>query len=73
MNNEFDLFEDLANNPSNYPNDLVKLIEAMEDDYNNACLDYIDLANYVEKAEAIGYTFDYGLDAEAFGLKKIVS
>lgn len=34
-------------------------------------LSYIDCEDFLEEVEAIGYTFNYGLDAEPHGLRLI--
>jgi hypothetical protein len=66
-----DLFEDIASNPNNYPPKLVALVNKMGTEHLERGLDYDELAKYVKKFEAIGYTFDYYLDAEPYDLKKL--
>ena len=34
-------------------------------------LDYPDCKEFLERVERLGYTFEYGLDAEPFNLQKI--
>ena len=66
-----DLFIDLAENPGKYPIELVGLVNQMENDFVNGELGYKELAEYVEKFEVIGYSFEFGLDSEPYNLKKL--
>lgn len=53
------------------PPALKAIISAWEDSHGLDSLDYSDCADMLEQCEAIGYTFDYQLDAQPFGLTKI--
>jgi DNA repair protein RadC len=52
------------------PQELEKVIEKWQEKIENG-LDYNDCANILEECEDLGYTFDYGLDAEPFNLRPI--
>ena len=41
------------------------------DKFNEGDYDYQDSKNFLKEVEAIGYTFDYGLDNEPYGLRPI--
>jgi len=58
-----DLFEDIESLPQELQAILNKYSE-MDNDYHNC-------AKMLKEVEAIGYTFEYGLDAEPYGLSKI--
>ena len=63
---DIDLFEhyDL------HPPELSNLIEEFQSEYIDGA-DYNDLDKVREEFEKIGFTFDYGLDAEPYNLRKI--
>jgi len=61
--NSVDLFEDYDNIPAN--------VKVILDKYNLEDADYEMLGKMLAEVEAEGYTFDYGLDAEAYNLRKI--
>jgi hypothetical protein len=60
-----DLFEDYDNIPSNVQEVLDKYSDAFEDG------DYRKLEKANNELNKIGYTFEYGLDGEAYDLRKI--
>jgi hypothetical protein len=60
-----DLFEDYENIPSNVQEVLDKYSDAFEDG------DYRKLEKANNELKKIGYTFEYGLDGEAYDLRKI--
>ena len=60
-----DLFEDYDKIPANVQKILDKNSVAFEDG------DYRDLEKAVKELEKIGYTFEYGLDGQAYDLRKI--
>jgi hypothetical protein len=58
-----DLFEDYENIPPS--------VQAIIYKYENEENEYSTLEKMLKEVEAEGYTFDYGLDAEPYGLRKI--
>jgi len=58
-----DLFE-------NIPEELKTVYDKWQQKIGDG-LDYDDCANFQKECEALGYTFDYGLDAEPFNLRPI--
>jgi hypothetical protein len=50
--------------------DYEKMPEELADLPWNECESYKDLMEMLVKVEALGYTFDYYLDAVPFGLRK---
>jgi len=59
--------EDLFENPEFLPKKVQDLIYDMGD----GTYDYRDLRKLQKKLEKLGYTFDYGLDAQPYDLRKI--
>lgn len=57
---------DLFEHPETWPAQLLAIFEAYNDKE-----DYKHLEQMKKECEAIGYTFDYGLDATPYNLKKI--
>lgn len=57
-----DLFENYEQQPENLKTILKK--------YENGEFDYIECENLLKEVESIGYTFEYGLDAEPYDLHK---
>ena len=41
------------------------------DKYDEGAYDYNDSKEFLEKMEKEGYTFEYGLDNEPYGLRKL--
>lgn len=61
--------KDLFETPELIPNEVQAILETFnEDDCPNT---YLELARLVNLIEPLGYTFDYGLDAEPYGLRPI--
>ncbi|MDV3704703.1 hypothetical protein CMU55_09275 [Elizabethkingia anophelis] len=62
-----DLFEDYEH----IPEELKAVCDKWQQKAMYEGLDYNDCAIFQEECEAIGYTFDYGLDADPFDLRAI--
>lgn len=60
-----DLFKDYKNQPTELSNILTKFEEEHDE------ISYHDLKRLRIEVETIGFTFDYGLDAEVFGLRPL--
>ena len=60
-----DLFEDYEN----IPEDVQEILDEHMEELDGG--DYRDLEKVKEKLEAIGYTYEYGLDGVAYDLRKI--
>lgn len=60
--------KDLFETPELIPNDVRLVLETFNEDCGNT---YIELARIVREIEPLGYTFDYYLDAEPYGLRPI--
>jgi len=62
-----DLFEEYEQQPPN--------VRAIYDKYQDKIIDgdfdYSDSADFLKEMESIGYTFEYGLDNESYGLRPI--
>jgi hypothetical protein len=60
---------DLFETPELIPIEVQLILESFnEDECTN---DYLDLERLTNQLEEVGYTLDYGLDAEPFGLRPI--
>jgi hypothetical protein len=57
---------DLFETPELIPQDVQAILETFNEDSPNT---YIELARLTNELEEIGYTFDYYLDAEPYGLR----
>jgi hypothetical protein len=64
-----DLFEDYQNQPK----ELAKIVDFYMDKFKDGDYDYVDSRNFLKEVNAIGYTFDYGLDNEPYNLRPISS
>lgn len=53
------------------PQFLLALNQVWEDKMASEGLDYEDCADWLDEVNALGFTFDYGLDAEPYGLRKM--
>ena len=62
-NNERDLFE--------YYDELPQEVSEILSFYELEEMDYLTCENLLKELNAIGYTFEYGLSAEPFNLRKI--
>ena len=59
---------DIFQHPDQWPTELANILNKyLVDDY----MEYSQLNAMLKECEAIGYTFEYELDAVPFGLKKI--
>ena len=64
---EVDLFEDYEKQPK----ELSEIVEKYQERYADGDMDYESTKEFLGKVNAIGYTFDSGLDNEPFGLRKM--
>lgn len=62
--------KDLFENPNEQPKKLKEICDKYSEIQTYKELDYIDCQNFLQEVKAIGYTFDYGLDAEPINLRK---
>jgi hypothetical protein len=62
-----DLFEDYKNQPT----ELAEIVNNYMEKFDEGDYDYDDTKRFLEEVEAIGYTFDYGLDNEPYALRPI--
>lgn len=61
--------KDLFETPELIPTNVQAILESFnEDDFTNS---YQDLEILLKLIEPLGYTFDYSLDAEPYGLRPI--
>lgn len=58
--------KDLFETPELIPLDVQAILESFDEESSNT---YLELARLVNELEVLGYTFDYGLDAEPYGLR----
>jgi hypothetical protein len=61
-----DLFDDYENMPLS----VAKIVERYQDEFGED-MDYQDTQNMLKEVEAVGYTFEFGLDNEPYGLRPI--
>ena len=61
-----DLFVDFDSQPE----ELRAITEKYGEMYMSDSMDYSDTRDFLDEVEAIGYTFNYGLDSEPYGLRK---
>ena len=66
-NDDDDEEEDLFNNWDELPNELKEIFNSHSSEQGN----YESCEKLLKEIEPLGYTFQYGLDGEPFGLKKI--
>jgi hypothetical protein len=57
---------DLFETPELIPSDVQAILESFDEDVFNT---YLELDRMINELELIGYTFDYFLDAEPYGLR----
>jgi hypothetical protein len=62
---------DLFKTPENIPTRVLKILNEYEEYENGDTLEYYQLAEMLTRCEAVGYTFEYGLDAIPFNLKPL--
>lgn len=65
-NNDVDLFE----HHEQMPKELAAICDKWNAIYASDGLEYNQCAEWLAEVEAIGFTFEYGLDAEPFNLRK---
>lgn len=53
------------------PKELAKIVDFYMEKFNDGDYDYVDSKNFLKEVNAIGYTFDYGLDNTPYGLRPI--
>jgi hypothetical protein len=51
------------------PKKLSKITDKWSEKYMEGDVDYDDTKKYLKEVEAVGYTFDFGLDNEPYGLR----
>lgn len=59
--------KDLFETPELIPNEVQAVLDTLSEDANP----YWELERIRIQVEKLGYTFDYGLDAESYGLRPI--
>jgi hypothetical protein len=62
---------DLFENYDEQPEELAEIVNFYMEKFDEGDYDYEDSKNFLKEVEAIGYTFDYGLDNEPYGLRPI--
>jgi hypothetical protein len=62
---------DLFENYDKQPKELAEIVDFYMNKFNDGDYDYEDSKNFLNEVEAIGYTFDYGLDNEPYNLRPI--
>lgn len=68
FDNNDDVDVDLFEHPELLPLEVQGVIDKFSESEN----DYADCAKLVEELNDVGYTCDYGLDAEPYNLRKIL-
>ena len=58
--------KDLFETPELMPSEVQAILETFDEDTSNT---YLELDRLVNELENIGYTFDYYLDADPYGLR----
>lgn len=59
---------DLFETPELIPSEIQAVLDTFNEETDNT---YTELGRIVLEIEKLGYTFDYGLDAEPYGLRPI--
>ena len=62
---------DLFENYEMMPKNLKKIVDKYSRKYESGNMDYRDTEKFLKEVEAIGYTFDYYLDNEPYGLRPV--
>lgn len=62
--------KDLFEHYEEQPEELQEICEHYSIKEQAQGLNYNDCKSFLEEVEPLGYTFDYGLDAEPFNLRK---
>ena len=60
--------KDLFETPHLIPNEVQTILETFDENSNNT---YLELSRLLIEIEPLGYTFDYYLDAQPYGLRPI--
>jgi hypothetical protein len=60
--------KDLFETPELIPDEVQAVLETFNEDCDNT---YLELERLLRNIEPLGYTFDYYLDAEPYGLRPI--
>ena len=60
--------KDLFETPELIPDEVQAVLETFNEDCDNT---YLELDRLLNELEPLGYTFDYYLDAEPYGLRPI--
>ena len=60
--------KDLFETPELIPNEVQAILETFDENTDNT---YFELDRILSEIEPLGYTFDYYLDAEPYGLRPI--
>lgn len=60
--------KDLFETPELIPDEVQAILETFDEDSGNT---YLELDRILGEIEPLGYTFDYYLDAEPYGLRPI--
>jgi hypothetical protein len=60
------VMKDLFETPELIPNEVQAILETFDEDSGNT---YFELDRILSEIEPLGYTFDYYLDAEPYGLR----
>ena len=60
--------KDLFETPELIPSDVQAILESFNEESENT---YLELDRIIDKLEDIGYTFEYWLDGESYGLRPI--
>jgi hypothetical protein len=68
---KYDNGGDLFENYDEQPEELAEITNFYAQKFDEDDYDYEDSKNFLKAVEAIGYTFDYGLDNEPYGLRPI--
>ncbi len=60
--------KDLFETPELIPAQVLAILETFDEETGNT---YLELARLVKELELIGFTFDYYLDADPYGLRPV--
>ena len=67
LGGQIDLFEDYQSQPK----ELSEIVEKYEERYSDGDMDYKDTEQFLKEVNAIGYTFDSGLDNSPYDLREM--
>jgi hypothetical protein len=60
--------KDLFETPELIPSEVQAILETFDEESENT---YLELDRVIDKLEDVGYTFEYWLDGESYGLRPI--